>query len=257
MKKKIIIDGVKLTPRSYAEALKDIIQWLEAKNRSGLVTYLNAYVYCLAKDNKELNAIISDADLVVADGVSIMWAGLLINRVWVPQCIMTKLFDKMIVSSRVPPCNCILIGVTDAEVIKAQAKINSISQRVHIVKAYSGYHDNQYYLEVLKENMNIGMVLIGMSSPKSEYLCKLAREVCKNAVIWHIGSGTIKCYAGTKKRAPEWVSNYGLEWIHRFIHEKHTRKRYLIHNIIFIYYVLNGLLKSINGIFVKRGEVIF
>lgn len=44
---------------------------------------------------------------------------------------------------------------------------------------------------------------------------------------FHIGGGTVRLYAGTKRRAPRWLSRLGLEWAHRITFEPATRARYL------------------------------
>jgi N-acetylglucosaminyldiphosphoundecaprenol N-acetyl-beta-D-mannosaminyltransferase len=245
MKTNISIDGVKLTPFRLDEIRDYIIELMNNNIKSCQITYLNAYVYCLARSNRELNAIISDSEVVLADGVSIVWAALLLKRIKISRCIMTKVFDEFLISPGLPKCKGILIGATEPEIKTAQEKINRISQKVNIVNAYSGYHDNHYYSEVLKEHYNIDLILIGMSTPKSEYLCGMAREICNNSIIWHIGGGTIQCYAGTKRRAPEWTSKSGIEWMQRFIYEKHTRKRYLIYNLVFVYLIMIGFFKSL------------
>lgn len=246
MIKKILIDGVSITPFQIDDLIDYLISLPGKENQSCQITYLNAYVFCLAKRNKNLRTIILDSEIVLADGISIVWAALLIKRIRIPRCIMTNVFDKFLTSSMISECKCILIGVTEPEVKKAQERINKISGKVNIISAYSGYHTNQFYSEIFKSHQKIDMILIGMSSPKSEYLFNLARKDCKNSIIWHIGAGTIKCYAETKRRASEWVSKMKIEWLHRFIFEKHTRKRYLLYNFMFIYYLLNGILKSIN-----------
>jgi N-acetylglucosaminyldiphosphoundecaprenol N-acetyl-beta-D-mannosaminyltransferase len=250
----VSIDGIKLTPFCTEEVLADIIEFLGRKSKSFQITYVNAYVYCLAKSNVELRAFISDSEIVLADGISIVWAALLIERIRIHRCIMTKVLDAFLVSSGIPVCKCILIGATEPEAKKAQEKINSISRNVQIVEAYSGYHTLETYSEILKEHNSIDIVLIGMSSPKSEYLCKLARVLCKDSIIWHIGGGTIKCYAETKRRASEWTSKLGLESIHRFLFEKHTRKRFLTYGFVFIYHVLIGFFKSICRLFVPSKQ---
>jgi N-acetylglucosaminyldiphosphoundecaprenol N-acetyl-beta-D-mannosaminyltransferase len=245
MNTNISIDGVKLTPFTVNEIRDYIVSLLNSNRKSCQITYLNAYVYCLARRNKELNAIISESEVVLADGISIVWAALFLCRINISRCIMTKLFDDFLISTDLPKCKGILIGATDPEIKTAREKINRISKKVDIVGAYSGYHDNLYYSEVLKEHDHIDLILIGMSTPKSEFLCKMAREICNNSTIWHIGGGTIQCYAGTKRRAPEWTSRLGIEWMQRFIYEKHTRKRYLIYNMVFVYLILTGFFKSL------------
>jgi N-acetylglucosaminyldiphosphoundecaprenol N-acetyl-beta-D-mannosaminyltransferase len=245
-KTNIRIGGIKLTPFRLDEICNYIIKLKsDKKNQSCQILYLNAYVYCLARNNKELNAIISDSDVVLADGISIVLAAFLLNNLRISRCIMTKVFDEILISSCLPKCRAILIGATESETKTAQEKINKISEKVNIVNAYSGYHDNRYYSEVLRKHDDIDFIFVGMSTPKSEYLCKAAGEICKSSIIWHIGGGTIQCYAGTKRRAPEWTSKFGLEWLQRFIYEKHTRRRYLIYNFVFVYFIIIGFFKSL------------
>ena len=245
MQKEISIDGIKLTPLTPDEAVESISALLEDKDNPETVTYLNAYVYCLAKKDPELQSIISDSRMVFADGVSIVWATFLMCRKRISRCIMTHVFDKFLVSPSVPASRCILIGLTKIEVMKAQENMNSISENVQVVKAYSGYHSMDIYSRILKENHNIDVVLIGMSTPKSEYLCRVAMRSGKYPIVWHIGAGTIKCYAKSKRRPPEWVSKMGLEWVHRFVYEKHTRKRYIKYNFLFMYLLTVGTFRSI------------
>jgi N-acetylglucosaminyldiphosphoundecaprenol N-acetyl-beta-D-mannosaminyltransferase len=247
MNHEISIDGVKITPLIITEVIHKIRNQLEKNNESYQITFINAYVYCLAKRYPELNSIISNSNIVITDGVSIVLAALLINRIKIAHSIMTHVFDQFIITNSIPVSSGILIGVTGPEVRKAMKAINVISQNLRIVEAYSGYHSSEYYSTILKKYQNINFILIGMSSPKSEYLCRQARDLCINSIIWHIGAGTIKCYAGTKKRAPKWLLKIGMEWMHRFFFEKHTRKRYLIYNFVFMYYMAIGFIKSFSS----------
>ncbi len=251
MIKKILIDGINLTPIRIEELIKYLVTLFGQEQKSCQITYLNSYVYSLAKRNERLRSILLDSEIVLADGISIVWAALLIKRTLIHRCITTIAFDKFLTSSLIQECNCILIGVTEKEVKRAKEKINKISKKVKIINAYSGYQTDQFYSKILKEHQNIDLILVGMSSPKSEYLCKIARKFCKRSIVWHIGGGTIKCYAETKKRAPKWVSKIGAEWVHRLIYENHTRKR-LLFSILFIYFLVIGILKSFNRFFIYK-----
>ena len=71
-------------------------------------------------------------------------------------------------------------------------------------------------------------MLIGAGSPRSESLANLARGLLPDAVVFHCGAGTLKTWAGTKRRAPAWLSRAGLEWLHRVAFEPHARARYLV-----------------------------
>ncbi len=165
---------------------------------------------------------------------------------------MTKVFDEFLTSEYIKPCKAILIGATQVEANKAANSINRTSRNLVIIEWFHGYNDENSYKEIFKKHEKIDIVLIGMGSPKSEYISQVACSICRKAIVWHIGGGTIKCYAGTKKRAPEWMSEMGIEWIHRFVFEKATRKRYLIYNPLFVGIVIIQFLKSI----VRRMKII-
>ncbi len=214
-------------------------------NISTFVTYLNAYIFCLGYRNRRLMEIINCAAMVIADGISIRDAAFISKRKVIRRCIMTKVFDEFLITENIKPCEAILIGTTEPEVRKAADTINRVSKNLKITDAYHGYLDENTMLEILKKHENIDLVLIGMSSPKSEYISWHACSINRRAIVWHIGGGTIKCYAGTKKRAPEWMSGIGIEWIHRFIYERNTRMRYLLYNPLFVIIISLQLLKNL------------
>ena len=55
--------------------------------------------------------------------------------------------------------------------------------------------------------------------------------------------GVFEWVAGTKKKAPEWLANLGMEWFLRLIQDpKRLYKRYLIDNSLFIFYFLRQVL---------------
>ena len=53
--------------------------------------------------------------------------------------------------------------------------------------------------------------------------------------IWFLASGgSLDFIAGVTTRAPEWMQNTGLEWLHRLTHEpKRLFRRYVVHDMPF------------------------
>jgi N-acetylglucosaminyldiphosphoundecaprenol N-acetyl-beta-D-mannosaminyltransferase len=66
-----------------------------------------------------------------------------------------------------------------------------------------------------------------MGTPRAESLSLLAKQTFPHAIVWLIGGGTLRIYAGTKRRAPVVLSRLGLEWTHRIWYEPGTRTRYV------------------------------
>ena len=93
--------------------------------------------------------------------------------------------------------------------------------------------------KIVFETVDADIVWVSLGFPKQEaFIDKLFNEVELSTNFIGIGA-VFEWVAGTKKKAPEWVANLGLEWILRFIQEPRSLfKRYLIDNTLFILYFL-------------------
>ena len=89
------------------------------------------------------------------------------------------------------------------------------------------------------ENINADIVWVSLGFPKQEmFIDKLCNEI--NSPVNFVGVGAVfEWVAGTKKKAPEWIANLGLEWVLRLVQDpKRLYKRYLIDNTLFVLYFL-------------------
>ena len=72
-----------------------------------------------------------------------------------------------------------------------------------------------------------GVVFIGLGCPKQEYWMALHRGRV-TAVMIGVGAA-FDFHAGTVRRAPAWMRDTGLEWLHRLLREPgRLWKRYLV-----------------------------
>ena len=96
---------------------------------------------------------------------------------------------------------------------------------------------NKYKNEIEKVDADIIWVSLGF--PKQEiFIDKICNEIESSANFVGIGA-VFEWIAGTKKKAPEWLANLGLEWFLRLIQDpRRLYKRYLIDNTLFILYFL-------------------
>jgi exopolysaccharide biosynthesis WecB/TagA/CpsF family protein len=97
-----------------------------------------------------------------------------------------------------------------------------------------------------------GFVFLGIGSPRQEHFAWeqkhdiAAVQLCVGAAYDFV--------AGTKRRAPEWMQQRGLEWLHRFYKEPvRLGNRYLCGNIKFLKLLVPQLLASFGlGVFKRR-----
>lgn len=95
--------------------------------------------------------------------------------------------------------------------------------------------DNTAIIKAVNE-ADPDLLWIGMTAPKQE---KWAYQHWKDLDI-HCHVGTIGAvfdfYAGTAKRAPQWMREHSLEWLYRLFKEpRRMWRRYLIGNLLFIF----------------------
>ena len=93
------------------------------------------------------------------------------------------------------------------------------------------------------QTIEADIVWVSLGFPKQElFIDKICDEVDSNINFVGIG-GVFDWVAGTKKKAPEWLANIGLEWLLRLVQDpKRLYKRYLIDNTLFVLYFLRQVL---------------
>lgn len=206
-----------------------ILEQSETAHSGFCIGYVNPHVCNMAETEPVVRRFINQCDLVCIDGLGTALAlrGKRNSHCRKPvhRVVALNLFDELLkqVSQR---HTAVLIGVEPEQVRLSAVNINAHYQRFEIVDTLDGFRTQAEYQEFLTHHSNVQWVLIGAGSPKSEAIALQARLYCPRAIVFHLGAGTIKVYAGSKRRAPAWVSRYGLEWAHRMIFEPHTRARY-------------------------------
>ena len=98
------------------------------------------------------------------------------------------------------------------------------------------------YADEIK-NIDADIVWVSLGFPKQEmFIDQVNRAMDINSNFVGIG-GVFEWVAGTKKKAPEWVADIGLEWLLRLVQDpKRLYKRYLIDNTLFMVYFFRQLL---------------
>ena len=206
-------------------AVARIRQWADEPQRTGLmVGFVNPHVYNCAVAEPEVAEFLEECQFVCVDGVGVTVAARLLHRTGLPRVVATDLFDDLVALDR--PISAILVGTTAEELDIASTRITERSGGLSIVESLDGFRDLNEYETLVARHHDVDAVLVGAGTPKSEQILQRARELVPHALLFHIGAGTIKLYADTKRKAPGLLSRLGLEWVHRIVFEPHTRSRY-------------------------------
>lgn len=236
------------------EGMVDIVsRWVAAnacpetenlENR--LITYVNPHVYNLSMEDDAIVTCLNKSDLTCIDGVGIKLAVLLMQRQNLPRVVAEHLFNAL-VEKLEKPVSVVLIGVEADEVSAAAVALTQQNSNLDIKDTCDGFAGMDVYKNFLRQHAAVQLVLIGAGSPKSEQIALLAMQQCSGSVVMHIGAGTIKTWAGTKRRGPALMSLIGCEWLHRLVFEPHTRTRYTHGAFIFAKNLMNKNSPTIDG----------
>ena len=134
-------------------------------------------------------------------------------------------------------------GNNDTTTLSMINKLNAMFPEIKIIghlcpEFMSGEELVAKYKGVIKD-LDADIVWVSLGFPKQEiFIDRLCNEIKISANFVGVGA-VFEWVAGTKKKAPEWMANLGLEWFLRLVQDpRRLYKRYLIDNTLFILYFL-------------------
>ncbi|MEZ0212005.1 MAG: WecB/TagA/CpsF family glycosyltransferase [Xanthobacteraceae bacterium] len=193
----------------------------------------------LTYEKKSLLDLHKKADLVVPDGMPLVWIAKLrgygreIDRV-AGADLMARICKDSIVTKKSHYFYGGLPGVAE----DLADKLSSMYPGLIIAGVFSppmrdideGFTATS---EILDEIANIkyskaDYIWIGISSPKQEYFMMKAAPLIGRGVFIGVGAA-FDFLSGRSARAPRWMQRFGLEWLFRFMCEpRRLRRRYLV-----------------------------
>jgi exopolysaccharide biosynthesis WecB/TagA/CpsF family protein len=186
--------------------------------------FLNPHVYNLSAADPRVAVFLERCQAVCLDGIGAVLAGSLLNRSWLPRAPMHRVFDACVAAGLLRG-RVVVLGLNAADHARAFTRLAHAAPEADFV-GHHGFCADRDYAAILREHADADFVLVGMGTPRSEQVLLQAGEICRHALCWHVGGGTLRQWAGTKRRAPALVSRLGLEWLHRMAYEPQTRSRY-------------------------------
>jgi len=213
-----------------------------------LINTLNAHSFNTVLSDVEFHKALNDCDVLLPDGISIVWAIRLLTGEKLHKIAGADLFKYEMERINILGGKCFFLGSTDESLTKI--RIRAIAEYPNVkVFCYSPPFKSKFSLEESRTMIDAvnavepDVLFLGMTAPKQE---KWAYENFDQLVVDHICciGAVLDFYAGTIKRAPDWVIQIGFEWFYRLIKEpRRMWRRYLIGNTKFIGSVLREKFK--------------
>jgi len=241
--------GIKIDNITMEEAINKIEGMIQTGKPSYIVTPNAAHIVTLQKD-EEFRKIYGRASLVLADGMSLIWASRLLAVPLKEKISGSDLFPKLCEVAAERGFKVFLLGGRPNAALKSAETLKKSYPGLPIVGIYSppfGFEkdktENDKILKMIR-NSKPDILFVSLGSPKQEKWIYAYYQELNIPVSIGVGAA-FEFISGIVRRAPKWMQESGLEWFFRLIQEpKLLWKRYLIGNPIFILLVVRELLKK-------------
>lgn len=242
MYKAIEFLGIKVSAITKEEMVEKILEFA-LTGRQKMITYLNAHCVNVSFTDFEYREILKAADLVYAGGKGVVWASRLLSSGLSERVNILDFFDKLAKRLKDEKVNIYLLGAQQDVVEKASEELKS--RGLIITGFHNGFFHKTEERNIINEinALKPNILIVGLGIPKQEkWIYRHLNELDVN-LCWGVGA-VFNNLSGKLKRAPQWMIDYGLEWLYRLYQEpKRLWKRYLFGNLLFIYRILKWRIK--------------
>ena len=241
----VLLLGTQVRSIQYADAV-EYVAGRGRKQESRYICIANVHMLMEAYDSPAFKEIVNSADLVVPDGMPLVWMMRLKGqrdqqRVYGPTLMLHVL--EVAARGNIP------VGFYGSKPPVLESRVARMKDR------YSGLNvafsasppfrelTPQEDVEVVKQinESNARILFVGLGCPKQEIWMANHRGKIQ-AVMLGLGAA-FDFHAGTKPQAPAWMQRIGLEWLFRFVSEpRRLWRRYLYHNPRFVLLAIIDLL---------------
>jgi len=229
----INIFGIKIHNTNLEEVSEKLKIYLEGKSLKTIYTP-NTEIIMEAKDNENLKKIINNGDLVLPDGIGLVYGSRIKGR---PLEMRVTGFDTSIRLLEIGDeygYGIYLLGGKDGVAKDASINIKKEYEGIKVLGCHSGYfqgshlgiEDSQEEEQIIDDinNKSPDIIFVGLGFPRQEIWIDRNKNKLKGKII--IGNGgVIDVLSGRVKRAPIIYQRLGLEWLYRLIQEPSRIKR--------------------------------
>ena len=230
--------GLRFASLTRAAVVDRVFRTLD-QERGGWIATLNLDYVRRCVTEPETEQLLSDVDLVVADGVPLLWAARLRGTPLPDRVAGSDLVWLLAERAAQEGRSLYLLGGNPGAAEAARTQLEAHWPQLRIAGASSPHVSAEPTGEELAslrstlESARPDLVYVALGSPKQDRLILALRN--EFARTWWIGVGvSLSFMSGEIRRAPRWMQSVGLEWLHRLVQEpRRLAHRYLVDDLPF------------------------
>lgn len=239
MNQTVLVCGIPVANLTEDEAVAAIDRMI-TDGGSHYAAVVNAAKIVAATRDERLKQVLLEADMVTADGMSIVWASRLLGQPLKQRVTGIDLFERLVGHAARRGWKVYFLGAREESV---RGTVERLKSR-HAGLKVAGYHNGFFaasetvaIAEAIWESA-ADLLFVAMGSPAQEKW--IASQLERSGVRFALGvGGSFDHISGLAVRAPRWMQRAGLEWLYRLVREpRRMWRRYLIGNSTFIWMVI-------------------
>ncbi len=189
--------------------------------------------------------LLKGATMMVADGMPLVWASRVQGSPLPARVAGANLISSLSAAAALRGRSVFLLGGDPGMAEAAAAALQARSPALRIAGTRcppSGFERDPAHLAAIRSALQAAapdIIYVGLSCPKQEWL--ISQLKASMPASWWLGLGySFSFLAQPGKRAPRWIQDAGMEWLHRLLQEpRRLARRYLVQGLPFVVYVLS------------------
>jgi N-acetylglucosaminyldiphosphoundecaprenol N-acetyl-beta-D-mannosaminyltransferase len=178
---------------------------------------------------------VAGADLVLADGMAVVWAGKILRQPLPGRVTGIDLFERLLHLADEHGYGVYFLGAAQEVLDEVLRRVRRDYPHLRIAGSRNGYFTDDQAAGVADEirRSRADFLFVAMTSPRKElFLGRFGSDL--DVAVCHGVGGSFDILAGKVRRAPRAWQVLGLEWLYRVFQEpRRMWKRYLVTNAQF------------------------
>lgn len=243
---RISLLGCPFDPVGMQSTVERAMQWCAGERSSHTLVTMNAALLCMMRRDAELRGACLAGDLIVADGVPVVWTSRLSGRPLPERVAGVDLMVRLLAEGSIRGLSVYFLGARPEVVEKLVDYCRATHPGLRIVGWRDGYFRPEEHVDVVAEiaELRPHLLFVGMPSPFKETWCERHRDALQVPVVVGVG-GSFDVLTGHVRRAPRLLQTIGMEWSWRLAMEPRKMwKRYLRTNSEFLWLAARDVVRG-------------
>jgi N-acetylglucosaminyldiphosphoundecaprenol N-acetyl-beta-D-mannosaminyltransferase len=212
--------------------MADTLGWVRrvmSETRLHQIATTNPEFVMAAQSDAAFRRILRGADLCIPDGIGLIWASRWLGRPLLERVPGSELVYHLASLAAQQGWRLFLLGAAPGVAEAAAELFQAQNPSLIIAGTYAGSPDPEEDDEIVCRinESRADMLFVAYGAPRQEKWIARNRERLETVRLAMGVGGALDFVAGRAVRAPRWLQNLGLEWLHRLIWEPWRWRRML------------------------------